>query len=227
MTRNLKTLGLALLAAFALSAVLASAASAEFTTGDHNTDLTVEGVSETQKFTITNAEGGAEAEFSCNEIGIASGGTGLGTAQESITIEPEYSNDCTAVIGSSTFETRIDTNGCHYLFTTDEENAVHIVCEEGKQLEMTAFILGSFRQCFKIHAQTPTEPFITYHNTTTPAGDMDVLMTVDVTGITYERVGLCKGEVNESNNLDYDGEVTVTGHDAISGLPVDVTKSEE
>ena len=48
MIRNLKTLGLALVAAFALSAVLASAASAEFTSDGHNTNLTVEGVSETQ-----------------------------------------------------------------------------------------------------------------------------------------------------------------------------------
>lgn len=229
MIRNLKALGLALIAAFALSAVLASAASANFTTGGHNTNLTVEGVSAVQEFFLTEPGGGKGATSTCENVGIASGGTGLGTEQAEITIEPEYSGDCTLTIpGSSTFNAKVHTTGCHYLFTTETLNAVHILCEEGKQIEITAEIAGAFRQCFKIHAQTPTEPIIHYDNTTNPAtGKMDVLLTADVTGITYERVGLCKGSVNEANDAHYVGEVTVTGHDANTGEPVDVTKSEE
>ena len=219
MIRNLKTLGLALVAAFALSAVLASAASAEFTFDEAASTLTAKGVSPTQKFVITDSEGEEEGKSTCEEVGVGSGGTGLGTVESEITIEPVYSEDCTLSLGEATFEAEVDANGCHYLFTTETLNAVHIICSneegteaEGKSIEITAKILGSYRQCIKIHAQTPTEPTIHYDNkTNSETGKMDVLMTVTVKGITYEKVGLCKGEVNESNNADYEGEVTVTG----------------
>ena len=228
MTRRLKEICLTLAVGVALSAVLASAASAEFTTGADSTNLTAEGVSETQKFVITNGTE-VDGESSCNEVSIANGGEGLGTAEESITIEPEYGGDCTLSIGESTFEAKVDTNGCHYLLTAHTEEAVHIICSneeeteaEGESIEITAKILGSFRECFKIHAQTPTEPVIHYINTADPeSGKQNVLMTIAVKGITYERVGLCKGEVNESNDADYEGEIAVSGHDG-EGEAVDV-----
>lgn len=222
MTRRLKKICLALAVGIALSALLASVASAEFTTGSDNTNLVAEGVSETQKFAITNEAGEVEGESTCKGIGIAAGGTGLGTVEESITIEPEYSGDCTLAFGESTFEAKVDMNGCHYLLTAHTEEAVHIICSneegteaEGKSIEITAKILGSFRECFKIHAQTPTEPVIHYDSATDPeTGKTDILMTAAVKGITYERVGLCQGKVNESNNGDYEGEIAVTGRDS-------------
>lgn len=211
MIRNLKVLGLALTAVFALSAVLASAASAEFTSESPQTELTATALEE-QVFT------GAGAEVTCTEVSVH--GT-IGEVQKEVTVEPTYGGHCTV----NGFPAKVDTNECHYLFTTIEEVGVHILCPEGKQIEVTAEILGSFRKCLDIHAQTPTEPVVHYRNKTNPITEkMDVEIESTVHGITYERTGLCQGEVNEANDAHYIGRVTVTGDDS-EGNPVGVTHS--
>lgn len=207
--RNLKAFGLALVAAFALSAVIASAASAEFTSGSDNTTLSATSVGN-QVF-----ETGSGSKVSCPAVSVD--GASLGTVASEITAEPTYSGACTV----ESFEAKIDTNGCHYLFTTTATSNVHILCPEGSAIEVTAKILGSFRQCLKIHAQTPTNALVDYSNGTS-GGKMDVTIKSTVTGITYERLGLCQGSTNEANDATYTGEVTVTGKDA-EGNAVDVT----
>ena len=214
--RNLKAFGLALVAAFALSAVVASAASAEFTSSSDSTTLFASALS-TQTFTA----GGAGEEASVNCTGISVDGASLGTSSSEITAEPTYSG-CSVSQGGSTFEGKVDPNGCHYVFTTSETNNVHIVCPEGQVIKVTAKILGAFRECLDIHAQTPTNAVVDYSNNA--GSPMDVKITSTVTGITYEKTGLCKGSVNEANNASYTGEVTVTGKDA-EGNTVDVTVS--
>ena len=223
MIRNLKALGLALVAVFAMSAVAASAASATstFTTDSDNTTLTATALGN-QVFTA----GGSSV--SCKEVSIDN--TTTGTTATSITAEPTYSGDCTITVEGSTFEAKVDPEGCAYIFTAATETEkvdVHIECPLNKVLKVTAFIAGAFRECLDIHEQTPTFSTIEYHNRETADKTMDVEITANVHGITYEKTGLCKGATgNEGNDATYIGNVTVTGEDQSKPpKPVGITVS--
>jgi hypothetical protein len=221
MIRNLKVLGLALVAAFALSAVVASAASAHFTSSSDSATLTSTALNN-QIFKTTGTLG-ENAEVSCTAVGVTGGP--FGTDETELTVHPEYGGTCTVNIeGLGLLSAEIDTAGCNYVFTTTATNNIHIECETGKQIEVTAFILGKFRKCLDVHAQTPTTALVDYHNgTNASTGKMDVEVESTVEGITYEKTGSCAFGVTEGNDAKYEGNATVTCHD-VSG-PVDCTKS--
>jgi hypothetical protein len=128
MIRNLKVLGLALVALLAMSA-LASTASAQFESEAESTNLTVS-TNAMQKF--APSEGSTAVE--CTTIKVT--GTQTGTANTTVTIAPEYSN-CETFLGAAT---AVKTNGCKYVFhlakgstsgTTDVE------CEGSNTIEIT------------------------------------------------------------------------------------------
>ena len=102
---------------------------------------------------------------------------------------------------------------------------MHITCPENKVIKVAAFISGAFRECLDIHAQTPTSPSVIYDDKTNAGtGKMDLEITANVEGITYERTGLCKGISNsESNSMSYSGNITMIG--VASGTPVNLTVS--
>src|SRR3982750_3566586 len=116
MTRNLKALGLALVAVFAMTAVLSSAAQAQIkvTTGVSPAWLTGEAVNhtgiasaKTHTFTLTGGQ-----VLTCTEpkfhATVKNGDT-------SITIVPTY-NNCDAKIGVEVFKTTVTMNDCDYVF---------------------------------------------------------------------------------------------------------------
>jgi hypothetical protein len=224
MIRNLKVLGLALVAAFALSAVVASAASAHFTIGSDTATLTAAPL--TNQVFETTGTTGENAKVTCENIEV--GNEHFGTEQAEITVHPTYNTNCTVNIeGLGNLTAEIITTGCNYIFTTGDTTAqnVHIECDAGKQIEVTAFILGKFRKCLDVHEQTPTSAIVHYRNGTNAAtGKMDVEIESTVTGITYEKTGSCAFGVTEGNDAKYTGRVTVTAHDT-TGAAVDCTKS--
>ncbi len=214
MKLNLKTLGLALVAAFALSAVAVSAASADFiTTNDGTTVLTAE-ATETQ--VIKNAEG---VEFKCTSV--AFDGSISGTTAETVTVEPTYSG-CTIVLpGVGTESLFIDTNGCHYMFTTNTET--HIVCPTGKKIVWTAeLVKGVKSKCIEIGEQTPTTPEVHYLNNALTGNAMDFEIESTLSGITYNKTGPCGTTTN--NDMTIIGTVTIKGKDSVTGAQVGVTK---
>lgn len=205
MARNLKILGLTLVATFAFSAIIASGASA-FTTftavGAEDTTLSASGIGSGQVFST------GESKTTCTEISFDNATMAAESATE-ITAEPTYGGTCTITIGSlGTLTAKIDTNGCHYLFTAS--GFVHIKCPEGKQIEITAKILGTFRKCIDIHQQTPATAVVDYTNTGT-VGQMDVEIESTVSGITYEKTANCAFGDLEDNDSAYSGKVTLTG----------------
>jgi len=117
MNRKLKVLGIALAAVFALTAVMASAASAQFTSSASHT--TLKGTQNVNhKFTAGSGFGAIEcktAEFH---------GTQEGTNVSSITITPTYEN-CSDSFGRVV---HIVTNTLHYTFTrvTATTGVVHV-----------------------------------------------------------------------------------------------------
>lgn len=203
MKRNLKPLGLSLVAAMALGAVMASGASAEFT---YEFGVVSWRVTPTVNTEIVSSE----SSLSCSGL-TGAGGPSLQVEKEA-TVEPKYSG-CTITIGSlGTLGAEIDTNGCHYLFTTDTEVGLHLLCPEGKQMEITAKILGTFRKCLDIHAQTPTSPFVHYRNQlNATTNKWDVEFETTVSGTTTEKTGSCAFGTIEENGATLSGKVTYEG----------------
>jgi hypothetical protein len=216
MKRNLKILGLAMAVAAALSAIAVSVSSANFTTGSDATTLTLTTL-DYQVFE-TLGTSGENAEVRCESI--TAGNETFGTESTELTVHPTYSGNCALFIeGLGFLSPEIITKGCNYIFTTTETENIHIECETGKQIEVTAFILGKFRKCLDIHEQTPTTAHVDYHNGTDAAtGKMDFEIESTVEGITYEKTGSCAFGVIEANDARYTGQVTVTGHNSPVGL---------
>jgi hypothetical protein len=132
MIRNLKMLGLAMMAMFAFSAVATSVASAvepfEFTFGAKSTLTGAQVASEPNEF---KTKGGAI--ITCANAHF----DGVGTYENpttDVTVTPTYSN-CVAHVGASTFPATVTHNGCTYTFTAGTllethtgEGSVHLVC---------------------------------------------------------------------------------------------------
>jgi hypothetical protein len=203
MKRNFKTLGLALVAALAISAVGVSAASAQKITTLGQSNVTLTGSGGEQKFTA------GAAEVKCASVSGTT--TGVQNEQAELTVAPVYGAPCTLTEGGIAREAQIDMNGCAYVFTSTG-TIVHIECPANQVIKVTAKIAGAFQECLDIHAQTPTTPNYTLTNGTSGA-NMDFTIVSGVSGITYERTGLCKkaeAQLNEANDSSLTGSITVT-----------------
>jgi hypothetical protein len=232
MTRNLKALGLALVALFAFAAVAASGASAQ--------RLTTEG---SKAVTLTGTETGATYDNSLTVFGNrlhCPGSTITGhkkmTEAETatrrhdliqpnateITLTPHLRN-CTTEEGANRFSTTVDMNGCDYLLTIGAlvsletyKTDVHVVCPSGRFIEVTQFSSAShaLRVCTeKITTTTPTSHA---HIRNTPAAfgtrnDLDIVGTF--TDIEAHKSGLCGSATSKVAELHID--VTVKAIDSL------------
>jgi hypothetical protein len=241
MTRNLKALGLALIAVFAMGAVVASSASA--VADDHFTttkpSALVTGVSHNNKFEITGGP-----KFECTTSKFT--GTFLNNSTE-ITIDPEYTGkightphntsptvaaECNATGGDIT----VDMNGCHYDLTGNTtgldkglvDATVWITCPAGQVIKITQLGTGV---TLSIPAQTPTVGGVTYHNLSGHAGGAAVEVTATATGITYNCAPafacFVAGAGSHGNDSDYTGSVIGTGYEDKDGLPTPITEGPQ
>jgi len=196
MIRNFKVLGLALVAAFAMSAVVASAASADFRSESDHTIITgTQGVPNT--FTVTAGT---------THCGTATfEGTSTETTSSSITITPTYENCRITNFGVETVNATVDMNGCHYLLTTTGQ--VHLECNTGlgSAVEVTAPLC-----VITVHPQTVSS--VDYANIGSGT-TREVRVTATATGITYTQSATCPGGNNTYHNGTYNGTVTATGED--------------
>jgi hypothetical protein len=217
MKRNLRIFGLALVGVLAASVVVASAASAQkiTTLGQSNVTLTGTGGEQVERQ-------GPNHEIKCT--GVTFTVTGVNNEQAQITAAPSYTG-CTLTESGITREAQIDMNGCAYVYTSTG-TVVHIECPGTNVIKLTAKIAGAFQECMDIHAQTPTTPNYTLTNGTSGA-NMDFTIVSGVSGITYERTGLCKkaeAQLNEANDSSLTGSITVTCETA-AAVMVDCTAS--
>jgi hypothetical protein len=226
MRRNLKALGLALVAVFALSAVAASAALAvpKFTS---STDWTVLSASAKNSQVFEDEANGVS--LNCTSVG---GSGSMSTDQTTVTFTPTYgvttdttgASNCKGTIAGFTVDLQVHMNGCDYLFTAAAgDGTVKVECPVGKQIEITCDILGAWRQCIDIAAQTPTVPTVDFTNgTKVEAGKTvwDVTLKSTATGVTYTKTGLAGSGTFHS--AKYTGEVTVTAKDT-AGVPASIT----
>jgi hypothetical protein len=175
MKSKLKALGLALVAVFAMSAVMATAAQAtqaQFTAAEYPAVGTghIEGAVTANYFQITGAGG---EKIHCSTVTYEAT---LAAASTKLTVTPHY-NGCTT--GSGVGST-VDLNGCDYVFvagtktsTVDSHGSVEIVCPAGNSIQVTSGGICTT----DIGPQTITSG-ITYTN----VGNGDVTVDVDITG---------------------------------------------
>jgi hypothetical protein len=207
MRRNLKSLGTAVLAVCALSAVTASAASADPIFH-----------SEVGHTILTGSQGAAEAsvlttdkgELKCQIVKVK--GTMAAATTTTMTLIPTYEN-C-KMDGVTTFVT---FNGCAYLFhlglnTETFESKMDLECPEGKQLVIEA---GFCTITIPPQAALQQVTFTNEGAGTTRS----VIADLNVSGIHYEEHGAeCGGEENKTtNNGTITGEITVRGENAALG----------
>jgi len=215
MTRKLKTLGLGLLAAFALSAVSASAASADEITSDTQTEVThLTGVSHDNVFEIPSEK----QRFECTTSKFS--GTFSGAATDEVTVHPTYNGTIgvtphTTHCDSSSGTVVVDTNGCDYKLTGEtnvehngKEAEVHIECDQpGEEIEIT----GSSGCTVDVPAQTPTQGGVRYTN-----DGNAIIVDATATGIEWTAHGfICAfgGIATEGHDAIYTGSVTVQGYE--------------
>lgn len=220
MTRNLKALGLALVAVLAMGAVMASAASASFDSEIEKTTIEGEQPAESKhKFTVeAGSTECSTAKFHSLSSTTTTGpvtGTLSGSVytSASLTIEPIYDNCTNSLLG----EVNVKENGCHYRFTAGETisstttaGSVHVECHEGKVIEVVR--ASGFNPCtIKVGPQTLGG--IVYHNEGS-GSTRDVLVTANVEGLKYSQSGLlCPGGTGNFENGTYKGDVTTIGTD--------------
>jgi hypothetical protein len=241
MTRNLKALGLALIAVFAMSAVAASAAQATagaFSWASGTTKLMGSADPEAKNQTFTVTPGAVTASFTCDEVDGEASVSGTTATEvtaptivysEAATTASEGAGFCKGTVaGIPNVKTTVKMNGCGYKFTSNTtvgtlaegkvEGTVHIECQEEKVIEVSA------AGCLvKVGPQTVGR--ITYTTKVTGSGVEDVTAHAEVgltagehnNAIDYSTTGITCGNHPAETDGTYAGTVTFTGTNASQG----------
>lgn len=216
MTGKFKALGLALSVAFAMSALMASVASAEvgatFSSEAEHTTLHVVS-NATQEFKAPKV---SEEPITCTELEVDA--TVEGTSVEEVTAVPTYSN-CQAIGLSAT----VTFTECDYTFTANtttpgrEHAPAHINCPEGQQIHIEVKIFGSYFQCVTIGSQTVDG--VHYNE----VGE-HIELEPTVAGIHYQSTGVCGSETGTDGT--YKGNATIGGTEGTTANPVAIAWTE-
>jgi hypothetical protein len=199
MIRNLKALGLALFAVLAMGAFTASAASAGDFHSESATHTVIKG-SQVGSDVFTVKAGTVK----CEEATYA--GEQVGATATTVKVTPTYT-ECTAF---GFVKTAIDTNGCTYEFSGDNNNVV-IACPTAP-ITVTAFNchvkVGSQSLAGITYTNTPTKAEAEHEEKETGKSSRlrDVDVGVNITGITYTQES--KSFPGCSNGTFTDGKYT-------------------
>jgi hypothetical protein len=233
MIRNLKALGLSLVALFAMGALGASTASAidVLTVGSSPALLT--GVGHDHVFHMYPNG----SKFECTTSRFAATVTnGASQATADVIYEGTLNKTPDEVHCNSTLGTiTVDTAGCGYILNGDttgelvagggKDATVWIECEGTNKIKITS----SAGPVISIGSQTPTKGGVTFANVTHEGGTTHaVKVTATVTGVTYTCAPTftCTlgGVSHHGNNSTYNGTVTMTAFEDKEGLPTPVSE---
>ena len=243
MIRNLKVLGLALAAVFALSAVGAATASAQGK------------ITSTGPFIVTGTETGLAGSNALTAFGLTvecpnstySGGLnnttphqGLPSGSTTVTITPHYADEphgCLVTPGN--FRLTVDMNGCDYLAHVGATTGgvagtyggtIDIVCPTGKEITLTIFTSTSDLTAGKVMCVQHVPPQVGLtggHVTQTTGGHLG--LTGPIKGIKMTETAspthvlLCPKK--ETTAAEFDIDVTVAGETPL-GVATALTLSD-
>jgi hypothetical protein len=221
MTRNLKALGVALIAVFAMSVVATGVAQAKFDTlttfpTKENVYLTAKAL-QTQEFAIE----GVTIKCSEVELEVSEGKSTNSDKSTSVTAYPKYNKTENTCEISPFGKATVHMNGCYYTFTSETDATgdaeVHIICPPEKVVEIT----GPTGCLIKVPTQTVKG--VHYTNETTSPGtketEMHIKLEPTVGGISWTANGACAliGLKSAGTAGSYKGNVTVTGDEDSGG----------
>jgi hypothetical protein len=215
MNRKLMALGLALVASLALTAVMASAASAKFTSGTAHTILTGTQTT-TEKFT----PGSGFGAISCTTATFS--GTTTATEEADWTIKPTYSG-CKDSLGRTI---DIDNESLTYTFTTNTNAGGTSNVDVSGGMKMTVTNASSVVVCTVTTTVPQTDNGITYKNL---GGTNGVEVTHNTTNIQNTIEGglfNCGTSTTNGTAGTYTGSTVVKGKDT-SGNPVAINVDVE
>lgn len=224
MIRNLKALGLALVAVFAMSAIAASAAQAGHYTGGANPTI-LDGSATTNQVFETESE----LPLTCTTVAAGAGTEIPGGTATTITVNPVYTN-CSSLVNN---DTTVTMNGCDYTFTEPTTNGgnadlgtipVDLHCPAGHKIEVHIYTSSSHATSFctvtifpwnEAEGEEATEQSVgtvSYENTTSVSPKV-VHVTANISGLSYTEHGaLCPdGNTVLKHNGVYRGSITVSG----------------
>jgi hypothetical protein len=209
MIRNLKSLGLALVAVLAMSAFVASAASAapEFTASAYPATSTGSNTKGSEAFTLDGTSVLCDSHFASHS---------LAAANSTLTVTPTYSN-CEAF---GFLNATVNTEGCTYVFHATERvsagvynHHVDVVCPTGKSIKIEA---GTCK------AEVKAQNGRTTVKTTNSGGSVTVQPNTSVsTTVTQDGFG-CPLAGTGTRNGTYHGHVVVS---RVGGGSIEVSGS--
>lgn len=199
MFRNMKVLGLAVVAVLAMSAVVAASASAAFNAENEGTTLLSGSQTNTHEFTVNTGT------VTCTTATFA--GSQSGKTSSTLSITPTYEGCTNSLLGSMS----VNMNGCTYLFHTEATTGepingkVDVVCSGTNEIEVKR--TSGVQVCtVKVPAQTGLGA-VKYTN---KSGSVEV--EAEVTGLHYSQSGaLCLGGTGSFTNGTYKGKVLESG----------------
>lgn len=229
MIRNLKILGLALVAVLATSAVAASGAQAQ------KGKITVEGGGNNTATLVGAQEGVHVFKANGNEVtcGTATFHAAAKHEDETVKASATYSN-C-HIIALFTFSAEVKMNGCEYHFsdfTTEDEQGntdptgnhtnftgtTKLICPAGKAIEVKVPVAGC---TLSIGGEQEFKDSITAKNVQGTKEHLTLNATVN--GIAFTSTGgLCGAS---GNGGTYNGATTIEGEETGGGAKKDVTIS--
>ncbi|HET6997152.1 MAG TPA: hypothetical protein VFI03_01055 [Solirubrobacterales bacterium] len=218
MIRNLKALGLAVVAVLAMSAVVASAAQAEanFTASEYPAYVTGEQETGVHEFL------GAGTGVTCTGAHFLS--HALGGPSPDLTVTAAYTGCKDTTFGLSS---TVTMNGCTYTFTTPTKVAtdhytgkVDLVCPAGKVVEVHV------ATCTLTISPKTELGTVTYTNKPAATPKKDVTLDIAVKGIPYkvDRGFLCPISSTYDtthNDGEYTGFATVKAFNANTNAQID------
>jgi hypothetical protein len=230
MIRNLKILGLAVMATLALGAMSASAASAYQATftptgGAESANLTGIGFEKPNTHRITFGEYIVSCEMT-HFTGKLPGASAL------VTLSPVYGSCTTAITGFGTqLPVTIEMNECHHTYVLDPGGVekdeytgkFEISCPKGKEVEVRIFLNGTKHGenspfcTFDIAPQTAEEDSTFINDTAAEAKDVTI-KTSSV--LSAKRTGSPFCSFQENLKVIYHGSTTLYGLDTETGNPV-------
>jgi len=214
MIRNLKFLGLALVAALAMSSVVASMASADVITSESAAVTTATGKQEGTD--VFKTHGG---QVNCTTVTYT--GT-FSSGASSALVAPTFSGCSYAGLAMT-----IDMNGCLYRINvtggTSTEGSIDIVCTGSNEITVTAPSVGTKKCILHIPAQTDLTKV---KGTNIGAGaTREITLDISITNIKYSQTagtaetGNC-ATADSTTGGTYEGTAIVTG--SISGAHVGI-----
>jgi hypothetical protein len=249
MIRNLKTLGLALTAVFAMSAVVASVASAKdlgqhaslFTAnvaGGEQAGIDIEQIG-TNQFTLAGLP-----PFTCTTVKMHGKAITPGPSSTYITVTPTFEN-CHIVLAGLTKAVTITHNECNFTFnattTTTESTpsglsfdrtaSLTIECPVGKQIQIHVYGTANpphnqVTCTYDVPAQGPIQGFELTNKVNTPTSVNDIEAHINfTTAITNTTKSAVCGQ-NENTSMVYAGTATIRATNAAGSAFVDASVSD-